>query len=337
MRSLVVAMLDERWNHADLPRKLTNGTESWVYALKGDFHGPTLPSLNTLASYNLIIANLNPPLIKHYAEVIHQKPAGLKWVSLVEGCGTDYYDPSPELLHVLNHSDLVVNINRLTTDYLQRLTTTKTEWIGIPYDFERISQFQTPLQDRRAEIFICPRAHKHPSVVVAEALGLTVKTYFRATSRKPRNLPLFIKHGYYKKDLAMQSWLKSPSQVQRVGALETNLTSLWRDAGGSKLWINLDPRFTWGRWVLDAAALRVPIITTESTGNGADLFPQTTVRDIFAVEEAIEIGKRLLADPEFAREVSDCAYERLCHYGPEATVARLYSAIHNAKDRNGAP
>jgi hypothetical protein len=43
----------------------------------------------------------------------------------------------------------------------------------------------------------------------------------------------------------------------------------------------------------------------------------------FPVEEAIGIGKRLLADPIWAKRVSDFARARLSHYSPQACLRRL--------------
>lgn len=323
MRSIVVSMIDEHWHHTDVPRKLTNCTEGWAYALKGEFRGLTPPPVEELGNYDLIVANLDRRMISLYAEVIHKRPKHVKWVSLIEGCGTDYLEPSASLIHVLNESDFVANINRSTTGYLQSLTTTPVAWVGVPLPYHEMEMYATPEDARREEILICPRGTKHPSILVANALGLPVTAYFPPVSRKPRNLTTFYKNRYYGKDLWLRKWERETSPVPRIPRPERNLIDTWKEAGSCRMWVNLDPRYTWARWVLDAAVFRVPIISTLSTCHAQYLFPETTVRDIFAIEEAIEIGKRILNEPEWAKQTCDRAYSMLDEFLPEACVRRM--------------
>ncbi len=327
MRTIVISVIGEWWNYDDQPHRITDCTEGWAYALKGRFHGAKLPPLEELWSYDLIMANLDVALIPRFAEIIENRPAEVKWVSTIEGCGTDYYNPSPDLLKVMNASDLVATINRHTTGYLRSLSPTRTEWIGIPFPAEEVAAFATPPEQRRDEALICPRRNYNPSIMVAHALGLPISTYLGKVSRKPRNLPLFWKHRYFGADLNLRQWEQAPSPVPRISRIERGLTATWQEAGGCKIWINLDPRYTWGRWVLEAAAMEMPIIATESTDHASFLFPETTVRDVFAVEEAIAIGKRLLAEPEWARQVCKQARERLEIYSPKSCVQRLSAAL----------
>lgn len=328
LRTLVVSLYEERWRYDDKPYRLTDCTEGWAYALKGEFYGSkTIPPATELAKYDLIVGNLDKALISQYARVIERRPAHQKWVSLIEGCGTDFLHPSSDLLYVLNASDLVATINTHTTGYLRSLSKTRTEWVGVPFPIEEIRAFATPVAQRRNEVLICPRKTYHPSVMVAHGLGLPTTLFLSKVSRQFRNIPLFWKHRRYNTDLNLYLWEREPSPVKHNARLEVKLQEIWKIAGEYRLWIDLDPRYTWARWVLEAAALGVPILTTESTAHASLLFPETTVRDVFAVEEAIEIGKRLLADEAFAMRVTQYAGERLEPFSPEACVQRMAAGL----------
>jgi glycosyltransferase involved in cell wall biosynthesis len=108
---------------------------------------------------------------------------------------------------------------------------------------------------------------------------------------------------------------------------ETRLDMYYSQAGKAKLWLNLDDRYTWGRYVLDAAALGVPIISTVNTGHASKLFPDFTVDSPFAIDEAVHLSQRILQDPEYAQSVCDQAWEGLQEYSPERMAQRLWKIL----------
>ena len=318
-----------RWNYQnpDAAYRIANGVEAWVFALKGDWIGRKMPEPSEIQDYDLVMANLNPPNLPAYLRLMQSKPAGQKWVALIEGCGYDYLDASPMMREAMDRCDLVANINRHTTEFIRHLTKTPVEWIGIPHPSESIRQFSTPAEEQRNEVLICPRQQRAPSFAVAEGLGIPIRAYFQKVSRTPKNIGIYLKEGYFGSDLRVKKWLEIESEVRKIGDIEREMPVFWREGGACKLWINLDPRFTWGRFILDAAALGVPIISTVSASHSSLLFPETTVENVFCVDEAIEIGKRILSDEPFRKRVIQFAQNGLEAFSPEACVKRLCSAL----------
>ncbi len=156
-RTIVLSAVNENFKHTDLPYKLTNSTDGWAYALRGEHRGRSVPTVAELANYDLVIGNLDRSMISSFAGVIHKRPSHVKWVSHIEGDAADYFDPSSPLLHVLNSSDLVLNINRETNGFIRSLSSTRTEWIGVPMPYKEIAKLSTPPEDRNDEVLICPR------------------------------------------------------------------------------------------------------------------------------------------------------------------------------------
>lgn len=69
------------------------------------------------------------------------------------------------------------------------------------------------------------------------------------------------------------------------------------------LLIHLSNRETVGRNALDCAALKIPCVSTDRSDLQPRLFPQTTLRDSWDIETALELCRRLLCDARFYEEV----------------------------------
>ncbi len=326
-RSVLISGTTGRGSAGNLPDwvKVTSDVEHWAVALGSDWFGNHLPTAQQLREYDLVVANLNPTRIHTLLRLASGRRANQKWAVIVEGDGLAYLDPSSGLLQMLDIADLVITINECTVAYFQSLTNTPVENIGVPYPLEHVRSLATPLASRKTTVLVCPRDDKQPSMQVAEALGLPLKVYFRRFSFKPRNATKILRHRTTRKDL--HAHLHREQNPHHEAHLEKPMPSFWPEAGTCKLWVNLDPRFTWARFVLDAAALGVPIITTVSTGHGLRLFPQTTVRDIFAIDEAVSIGRRLVDDGDFYDRVVRHAATEIEAFTPESCAQRLYAAL----------
>ena len=111
--------------------------------------------------------------------------------------------------------------------------------------------------------------------------------------------------------------------IRREGAL----AEYFNDNKDAYAWLNLDYRYTWGRYVLDAAALQIPIIATRSTGHAEHFFPQTMVENEFAVEQTRDLLKRLLHDRAVYEEVAMVPLEKFDHLRPEIRKQELLDAL----------
>ena len=97
--------------------------------------------------------------------------------------------------------------------------------------------------------------------------------------------------------------------------------------GNSYLWIYLDRRYTWAGFVLDAAALSMPIITAASTYHGGIFFPETTVPHAMDIERVIELGKRLCRDRDFYDHVAQYPADKMDFLRTEPMTRTLLRAL----------
>lgn len=326
-RTLVLGANPGRWRHdsPDAQFRNGNGVEAWAYAMEGEYWGVPLPKPPDLDDYELIIANLVFELLPAYRK-LQDGSRKATWVSLIEGAGEDYLVDRRNLREVLDASDLVININRLTTEWIRALTKTRVEYLGIPYPIEAMRAMRMPMESRRREMLVCPKRSRGPSIEVAKACGLPIRAFAPKVSRKLSNLPVFVREGRFSRDAAVHRLLDElpPGSIVEF---EQDLEPYLSLAAGCYLWVNLDSRHTWGRNVLDAAALGVPVISTIATGHAQVLFPETTVSDVLQVSEAVEIAKRLIGDTAFYKRTVEHAESKLAPLGFNPMANKLVELL----------
>jgi hypothetical protein len=332
MRVVLLSSNRGRWSAKGQNHTTENGVEAWVYAFEGDYIGYDEVTPKDIQQYDLVIANTNHIGINYLPKILslaEARPKSVKWVSLIEGSATDYLKPMPFIRRVLDASDFVNVINRHTLSFFQALTSTPCEYIGIPYPIDTIIKLRVPIEKRLRRAFICPMLPKRwNDYLVAKNLGVEFYGYERRISRK---LSTIKETWLLHRSLNANKYFEFVQSVYADDALtirrEVGIAQYLTDNASALLWINLDDRFTWGRYVLDAAALHVPIITTRCTGHAEDLFPHTTLEHEFQIKEAIELGKRLLSDEAFYKMVAEVPEEKLEQFRSDTLKEKLLSQI----------
>jgi len=305
-----------------------NGIEAWAFTFWGDYCGYKNAKDSDIANYDIIIANTNFDRFQEYFRLRDKVSRHARWIALIEGSAGDYIRPNPKIKKALDTADVVNCINKYSLSLLRAITTTRVEYLGIPYPAESIRELSVPIAERRREVLLCqPLTSRWNDYFVARELGLEYYGFEHLLSRKLKLLwNNYKKYGSFtNKQAAFENVRRLYNDPQLRIEPVTNLSRVFQITGKSFIWMNLDDRYTWGRNVLDAAALQIPVITTRSTGHAQDLFPATTLVDEYDLETAITIGKRLIADEEFYRSVADIPLEKFEHLSHETMKKTLLS------------
>ncbi len=331
-RVVVLGAERERWRASErTDREATaNGIEAWVHAFGGEYLSTHLARRSDLEHCDIVIADTELGTLQRLAELSDDRPASVKWVTLTEGNLLDYLTPMPHIRAVLDRSDLVDCINVNTLGFFRRLTSARVEYIGIPYPVERVERFIVPFDRRRREAFLCPYLlRRWNDRIVARDIGIPCYGYEHRFHRRLNTLVPALIRG--ERELTAERYMNRAKELYDDPNLEvrqaTGLEEYFPANASAYLWLNLDERYTWGRYLLDAAALRIPIITTRSTTHWRELFPETTVDDAFDLDRAVEIGRRLVNDAEFYRHVATYPEGRLEEFKPERMKRRLLEAL----------
>ena len=279
------------------------GIESWVFACDGDYREGMAIDAKLLDFYDIVIANYNHSDTIKLIRLQKARRKETRWVTLIEEDSVGYLHPQPYMRELLDHSDLVICINRYSESFFKRLTTAQVIYLGLPYPAEGIRAFSTPLSKRRKEIFLTPMLlTRWIEYFCVRDLGIPYYGYEKRLSRTKRTiLQNFLKYKtldpLYFFHKARLLYREPRLRIERPVALPI----FFKHNGGAYLWLNLDHRYTWARYVLDAAALQVPIIATRSTAHAEHFFRNTMVDNEFEVDKARELILRLIGMKIFIR------------------------------------
>ena len=306
-----------------------NSGEAWAYAFQGDFIQNIAAHPKDLIGYDIIIANSDSFAIKNLYKLLQARPVGCKWVTLLEGDMLDFIKPRPYVRDLLDGSDLVNCINKHTESFFKKFTTAPVKYIGFPYPAESIRALSTPFHMRRREIFLAPMLLKRwLEYFCLKDIGVPLYGYEKRLSRKLRTI---LAHLRFHRTINPNYFHEQVRSLYNDSALEirreTWLAEFFRHNAGAYMWFNLDPRYTWGRYVLDAAALQIPIVTTRSTGHAEKFFPKTMVETEWDIEQAIGLTQRLLSDKDFYEAVATVPLEMFDEFRPEVKKKELLHAL----------
>jgi hypothetical protein len=336
MKTLVLGANEGFWHAPDraYERDIISGIEAWVFAFDGDHCNTLEASPELIDEYDLIIGNTNGSAYRpKLLSLQNGRRRGIRWVSLIEGCATEYLAPDSTLKRILDGSDLVNVINRHTLEFFRSCTTARCEYIGIPYPAANIRK-QFPPGNRR-DVWTPSNFYN------ARASCSSVLAALPVTNRLGWQIHGFMRKQFTKK--RWQSFLSSkrmdPKSLEPPCAGLLNSVHFHKEMGMSDYFqtlsqsayafVNLDHRYTWARDVLDCASLQIPCIATRATGHVEDFFPALTIVNEFAVREAAELLDKLYSDEEFYRRCAHVPVELLEPLSHENIKKKLLEALNS--------
>lgn len=352
-RVLVLADAKGRWSsnkhtHSTFPI----ASEAWTLAFNGDYYFIGDADLKLISNYDIIITNLSitcphyTKLLDKLVNLCQSRLKHVKWVTSLLDDGTDYLTAESKLKILLDSSDLVNCSNRHIVSLLKAITTTKVELIGYPYPLNNISRLALPIDLQQKKIFICPpllsRVNEYQ---VAKQTGLQMEGYEYRYDWNFGNIIQEFKKYYnivrneqspIKKTIANLTNPLKYIDMAKAYYQDSNLiinqhlppNRFYRAYNNSMIWLDIDNQYSSGRYVLDAAALKIPIITTKSTGYAEELFPYTCLNNEFELDKAIELCHRLIEDESFYKQVSDYPDGKLEHLTAENMKITLLTALN---------
>ena len=264
MKLLLLGQNDGVWKAGDRDGTYMSGFEAWCFCpgVDGAYINAKLATVADVRSADIIMAgpgntrdeDIIPELLG-----LQQTRGSAKWITMMDDA-RDCVPVDPPVRALLDGSDLVNVLNPRTLEFFRAITKTRCEAIGIPYPAEAVRKLaRTDAKD----IFIASRFYhpEHSSLEALVAAPLAEELGVRACVM-------------YKESRFVDSRLQSYEER----SAEEYLKLL---AANAKVFINLDQRYTWGRDVLDCAALQIPCVVTRSTAHAERFFPDLAVNDAY--------------------------------------------------------
>ncbi|MBC8144876.1 MAG: hypothetical protein H7X80_04765, partial [bacterium] len=258
-KALVTTEQASKWNWSGRRGNdaLANGVEAWVFALRGDFRGVDFMKPEHFRTHDLVIVNLDYARIDQFDRLVPAKSdRSAIVVGLFEGelAGLSAYWRTWS--RVADRCDLIIAINRFGVSTLESLTSTPVSYVGIPYPVDGIRQFVVPIEDRRREILLCADLliRSPLDYLAARPLGLPMYGHVNSFHRRWREV---FRHRSIDKQVYMKRAQKRYNDPALTILPQALIQEFFPRVARSLLWMNLETRYTWGRYVIDAAVLGV--------------------------------------------------------------------------------
>lgn len=294
----------------------------WAAALGGDYKQAMLLRDRDFSEYDLILIELDFSMLAHIKAVLREREEGsAQIVGMFSGSLDRLHPNRAEWAEVADMCDAVVCPTPFGRGYLASVTTAPVYMVEPPYPVEEMRRLRMPTEERDDTITLCGMLlDRSTDYEAAKGLGHPMIGFERSFKRSFQQTLLQPKEEQ-RRWVSRAEELFGDSNLSVV--LQIGLKDIFRRAGRSTVWMNLDPRYIWERTVLDAAALEVPVITTANTGHGPLLFPELVVESPYDIDGASGLARRLIDDPEWCADVVRFAREKLDAYRPERAVEEL--------------
>lgn len=223
-----------------------------------------------------------------------------------------------KMVELLNIVDAVAVLHDESIPLFKALTSRPVGMVGLPFPLQRVRQLCPPVQ-KREEI----------------ELGSTIRPVFSDNQNGLINLAALSKIG-----LPGVVDIQDPEEMEYIQSLDKYVPlpqikfrpndSGWDHyitrANYSLLGLHLDNRYTWGRFPVDCAAVRMPCVAPPSLYTQKVLFPSLCV-PCHDIAGAVALVKKLVSDAGFYEQAVSYAQSQLVFFSYEETKKRLFNLI----------
>jgi glycosyltransferase involved in cell wall biosynthesis len=207
----------------------------------------------------------------------------------------------------LLRADLVFHVEPIGAAALQQFLGVPVPTVPHPSDVSRIKEFRQPT--RLPAIAAC-QYHRYM---------YTWHPYFYALREFPELLSALMNVSSPQPDVPFDAYF---NEVFTRTAYEEYIAML----GGSFINLDLTPDYTYGRGIVDAAALGVPTIGSVTCWAATHIWPDLAVQPYY-IHQIKDRVRRLITDPEFASEMSSRGTELSEHYNLENSYNRMVECL----------
>lgn len=227
-------------------------------------------------------------------------------------------DLQAKMVVLLNIVDAVAVLHDESIPLFKALTSRPVDLVGLPFPLKRVRELCPPVQ-KREEI----------------ELGSSIRSDFTHNRNGLVNLAALSEIGM---PGVVDIW--DPVEMEYVQSIRKSATlpqikfrhnDLGWDhyitqANYSLLGLHLDYRYTWGRFPIECAAVRMPCVAPPSLFTQKILFPRLCV-PYHDIEGAVALVKKLVSDAKFYEEAVSYAQSQLDFFSYEETKKRLFNLI----------
>jgi len=302
--------------------------ESWALALDADHLSGTSGDSSTWASlnhYDVILVNQNTTMYNLTCDIKKNCPHPLL-VAVAEGSISDIARFSAKELYMMTRAARSCDLYGILVDWAapcySQLTDKPVRWIGLPFYNEFFSPYirsprkKNPTRPTIALQHSPGNGRNGLAGLIAASKIPNAKLLVPGSNLSAQRLTdlLGIKNAHHFPYLSWHDYLPKYTHAY--------------------LAIHLDTLYTYGRFPLDMAALRIPTIGSNRNHTNKILWPQLTVDPIKEIPRAHQLALRLINDKAFYLAQLQTARAALSQFSPDIAKARLLKIISNLSTRH---
>lgn len=227
-------------------------------------------------------------------------------------------DQQAKLVELLNLADAVAVLHDESIPFFKALTHKPVDVVGAPFPLKRVRE-------------MCPPVRKREEI----ALGSSIRSILTHNRNAMVNLAALFEIGmpgvvdiwepvemeYYQ---SIRKYLPIPQITFRYS--KSGWDQYITQANYSLLGLHLDYRYSWGRFPIDCAAVRIPCVGSPSLYTQKILFPRLCV-PYHDIEGAAALVRKLVSDAKFYEEAVSYAQSQIERFSYEQCKMRLYNLI----------
>lgn len=306
-------------NHINTWAKIMNGVVYNVPLLEQGGYGLDYDYFN---DFDLIMLFLRQETIELGIKIKNSSKA--KMVIFLDR-EVDYFtthinrDLQARMVELLNIVDAVAVLHDESIPLFRALTSRPVSLVGLPYPVEKVQEMCPPVQ-KRQEI----------------ELGSTIRSIFTHNQNALVNLGALAEVGIPGVVNILnpkeKEFIKSVREHVPLPPIRFRYINIEgkehyiTQANYSILGLHLDCRYTWGRFTIDCAAVRMPCVAPSSFYTQKVLFPRLCV-PFHDIEGAVALMKKLISDPEFYEDIVAYAQSQIELFSYEQCKTRLLNII----------
>ena len=227
-------------------------------------------------------------------------------------------DLQAKMVELLNIVDAVAVLHDESIPLFKAMTARPVGLVGLPFPLKRVRELCPPVQ-KREEI----------------ELGSTIRSVFTHNRNALVNLAALSEIGMpgvvdIREPVEMEyvQYIRKYVPVPQIRFRQNNLG--WDhyiiQANYSLLGLHLDYRYTWGRFPIECAAVRMPCVAPPSLYTQKILFPSLCV-PYHDIERTAALVKKLVSDANFYEEAVSYAQSQIELFSYEQCKMRLVDLI----------
>lgn len=227
-------------------------------------------------------------------------------------------DLQAKMVELLNIVDAVAVLHDESIPLFKALTYRPVGLVGLPFPLKRVRE-------------MCPPVRKREEIELGSIIGASLINNWNGSVNLAALSEIGMPGVVDMRDPVEMEYVQTVRKYVTLPQIKFRHNNLGWDhyitqANYSLLGLHLDYRYTWGRFPVECASVRMPCVAPPSLYTQKILFPRLCV-PYYDIKGAVALVRKLVSDAAFYEEAVSYAQSQLDFFSYEETKKRLFNLI----------